>query len=1290
MHANRIIKATYKRVMYSCNKRYTIKPFPLFQLVTKHSFHFHSISTFFLIYLFLAPNIVVAQNDGPCCAQRWNKGQSWGEDGTVTTTGSSQGIVKCGNSAETQSNTKTNCVYQASSFPIDLNGIPCVDPGVGGTTSVTNPTNGADIIWMNFDIRPYANNYQFQLNNGGKNNDNLGWALYYSNSPTSSVGSDGLSGDCNDLTYVDCGVGFTGWAMYQTPEFSEPTNLYLAIWNQDGGNWKKGLNIFKARFGCGVEDEILCSVETGETTTTCNNDGTYTVNIPIAGVNGTFAATDIQTGMTSDAVCLTNLNANTLVVSDTIRMVYPIGTDYNISIAPNLSGNDNCAIPENPSDCVLSVSGTSIPENECTDPTAPELGGLCPGDFFIATENIGLASSGDNWAASWGDYNGDGHVDLFITTHDLNSPNELFRNNGNGTFSKVTTGPIATDMASSLAASWADYDNDQDLDLVVANNIGTTNFLYRNEGGGNFTRMQNDPIVTDLGYAHGISWVDYNKDGFLDLFVASFFSTQFNLLYHNNGDGTFSKEKINAITREARSSTCGVWADYNNDGLIDLFVANTNGENNSLYENKGNGKFLKINSGAIVNDGGHSVGGSWADYDNDGDVDLFVANASDEDNFLYRNDGNGNFTKITEGVVVNDNGHSHGSGWADFDNDGWIDLFVANDQSQNNVLYKNAKDGSFIKIENSITQNEGESFGVAWADYDNDGGVDLFVSNRAGNENFLYQNNKAICNGKICISLVGSNSNKSAIGAKIFVTATISGQEVTQMREITAQSGGGIGGQNELKAIFGLGNAGTVDEIKVLWPSGYEQVLVNQIVDDCIVITEENASMVFGVVYFDENENCIQDNGELGIANQKVSLVPGGHVVYTDENGIYKAYVPVQNYDIVPEAGNNWTLSCQAQSAQRVDVPSIGGEFGEFNFGITATCASPDLSVEVASTAHRIGFQNLISLTFKNEGTIAANNATLSLQLDPYVLAVESTIPWDDQIGQSLIWNIASLPAGASQTIYLTDSIAANTPIGQEIVLNAKINGNEGDCNGADNDFTNAEFAIGALDPNDILVHPEGAIKKDEVLTYKIRFQNIGNIPVANVRVTSTLPEELDKYTFELGVGSHAFRFEQEGNDLTWEFPNIMLPDSVNNEPESHGFVTFRIVPKVGMPIGTIIENKAKIFFDNMEPIVTNTVQNIIQPKITRAQFDGHLYVYPNPTNGFVNIQLLSDNLDKPDDIRIIQLYNTQGVLVKSLHNLSEGILVDWDLESLPTGLYYLQAVDQKGDGYSGKIMVQK
>jgi len=291
------------------------------------------------------------------------------------------------------------------------------------------------------------------------------------------------------------------------------------------------------------------------------------------------------------------------------------------------------------------------------------------------------------------------------------------------------------DGGGSIGSSWGDYDNDGHLDLFVTNRSGQVKFLYRNKGDGTFVRITNGDIVDRGGRSRGSSWGDYNNDGNLDLFVANI-ESQNNFLYRNNGDGTFSKITAGKIVKDGGNSRGSNWGDYDNDGDLDLFVTNQSGQSNFLYRNNGNGTFTRITDGQIVNDGGDSIGSSWGDYDNDGDLDLFVTNRNGENNFLYRNNGNSTFSKITDGVIVNDGGHSLGSGWADFDNDGNLDLFIAefNDVDQNllgnNFLYRNKGDGTFAKITTgSIVNDAGRSFGSSWGDYNGDGYVDLFVTN---------------------------------------------------------------------------------------------------------------------------------------------------------------------------------------------------------------------------------------------------------------------------------------------------------------------------------------------------------------------------------------------------------------------------------------------------------------------------------------------------------------------------------------------------------------------------------
>lgn len=472
---------------------------------------------------------------------------------------------------------------------------------------------------------------------------------------------------------------------------------------------------------------------------------------------------------------------------------------------------------------------------------------LCGQNFQRVFEEPFTIDRDGSMGVGWGDFDQDGYLDLYVVNtvrkasdlddRDYDVPNYLYRNNRNSTFAKITIGEIVSDTAHSVACSWGDYDNDGDLDLFVANgrnsflDIVYANNLYRNNGDGMFTKITEGEIVTEKSDSRSCSWADYDNDGYLDLFVTNA-SGRNNFLYKNNRDGTFTKITTGIIVSEGGNSRgCG-WADYDNDGDLDLFVANGDNQNNFLYNNNGDGAFTKITTGEVVTDGGDSQGCSWGDYDNDGALDLFVANAGYQNNFLYHNNGDGTFTKVTAGPIVNDEGDSRGSGWGDYDNDGDLDLVVVN-YIQNSFLYTNNGDGAFSKITSGpVVEDPRDSQGCAWADYDRDGDLDLFVANYSFTDiglNFLYKNlandNNASRKHWINIECVGINSNRSAIGAKVHVKARINGNALWQMQEISGQTG--YGGQNSLQAEFGLGDAIVVDTIKVEWPSRQISVLAN-------------------------------------------------------------------------------------------------------------------------------------------------------------------------------------------------------------------------------------------------------------------------------------------------------------------------------------------------------------------------------------------------------------------------------------------------------------------------------
>jgi len=442
----------------------------------------------------------------------------------------------------------------------------------------------------------------------------------------------------------------------------------------------------------------------------------------------------------------------------------------------------------------------------------------------------------------WFDYNNDGQLDMFAANI-TNQNNLLFRNDGSGNFTKITTGILVNDGGFSYGASIGDFNNDGFPDIFVVNggsSAAQNNFFYTNNGDGTFTKVTTGTIVNEIGNSWGSSSVDYDKDGKLDIYTANY--NRNNFLYKGNGDGSFTKITTGAIVNDGGNSLTCAWGDYDNDGWQDVFVANANfssGENNFLYRNNGDGSFTKITTGNIVNDGGNSTGASWGDYDNDGDLDLFVTNYFTENNFLYRNEGSGTFTKITTGDIVNDGGASVGSAWGDYDSDGDLDLFVSNDNNQNEFMYNNNGNGTFTKVTTGdIVNSGGRSNGSTWGDYDLDGDLDLYVAN--GNQpvqqnNFLFRNNGTPDNW-INILCKGVVSNRSAIGTRVIASAMNNGVRVKQTREISGQTG--YNAQNSLNVELGLGNAVLIDTIIIKWPSGITDVYLNVAVNMFITAIE--------------------------------------------------------------------------------------------------------------------------------------------------------------------------------------------------------------------------------------------------------------------------------------------------------------------------------------------------------------------------------------------------------------------------------------------------------------------
>lgn len=439
--------------------------------------------------------------------------------------------------------------------------------------------------------------------------------------------------------------------------------------------------------------------------------------------------------------------------------------------------------------------------------------------------------------ASWGDINNDGYIDVFVPHLHTDLGNTIFINEGDGSFVEMVSGPIVTDDARSTGGSFGDFDNDGDLDLFVSNYYGLSNLLYLNNGDGAFTRITEGSVVTDGGFSFGSSIIDYDNDGFLDIYVtngAQVAAGENNFLYRNNGDGTFERITNGALVNDSEHSSASSWCDYDHDGDPDLFVANGFTDNaaevdNKLYQNNGDGTFTMIDPVAIGIEHSHSSSGSWADYDNDGDFDLFITNFLGHNNYLYQNNGDGTFTRLVDGIINNDGGDSVSSTWGDYDNDGDLDLYVTNDFNENNDLYQNNGDGTFAKLVDGDPSNDGgRSNGATWADYDNDGYLDLYVPNGqrpARQSNNLYRNAGVSGNSWINIKCIGTISNASAIGTKVRAKALTGNKATWQLRQVSGSSG--FNAQNSFNIEFGLGQADRIDSLVIEWPSGLIDIFAN-------------------------------------------------------------------------------------------------------------------------------------------------------------------------------------------------------------------------------------------------------------------------------------------------------------------------------------------------------------------------------------------------------------------------------------------------------------------------------
>jgi enediyne biosynthesis protein E4 len=444
--------------------------------------------------------------------------------------------------------------------------------------------------------------------------------------------------------------------------------------------------------------------------------------------------------------------------------------------------------------------------------------------FADVASGAGVAETSNGIGAAWGDYDGDGDLDLYLANmRSPGSTNKLYRNNGPATFtfSEVGNSAGVDDAEDGGSAAWGDYDNDGDLDLYLANTDNDPNRLYRNEGNGTFSEIGSSANVDDSNTNNASVWGDYDGDGDLDLYVATFGN---NRLYRYDGNDIFTEVGADAGVDQSETGYGAAWGDYDGDGDLDLYVT---GATNKRYRNEGNGDFTEVFS-----ESGNATGVAWGDYDGDGDLDLYVAEGS-SGNKLYRYDGGESFVEVGAYAGVNDGGNGHAVVWGDFDNDGRLDLYLTNYTNRVNRLYWNEGDGTFDEVGAALGVDDSstKTRGASWGDYDGDGDLDLYVVNGDGSPNRLFKNG-GNAHHWLHVETWGTTTNRDGIGA--VVRAVADGK--SQRRDVS--SGTAIQSQSSIPVEFGLRNADVVDSLVIRWPSTIEQVVMNVAVDDTLTVVE--------------------------------------------------------------------------------------------------------------------------------------------------------------------------------------------------------------------------------------------------------------------------------------------------------------------------------------------------------------------------------------------------------------------------------------------------------------------
>lgn len=900
---------------------------------------------------------------------------------------------------------------------------------------------------------------------------------------------------------------------------------------------------------------------------------------------------------------------------------------------------------------------------------------LSPNEFSYNVNRYGMKMA---------DIDMDGKLDIVHRVFWLN--NVLWRKNlGNGTFGPDNV--ITNNAKGVIDFNFADFNNDGKTDVYSLSTIDYKIAWYQNSGTGTFGSQK--VLTYGLSSLNSLCSGDIDGDGDIDFLSSSSGSDSKMSWYRNtDGHGTFSEQQI-VINNNTTYAAHAKLFDADNDGDNDFIVKYQYVLNNityyriSLFKNDGSGNFTEeIVANALPKD---VLALAVADIDNDGDYDIISA--------FYQtglvkliNNGSGAFSAPVT-FFPNSTKYILSLKAVDMDQDGDMDI-LASYMDNEIEWYENTDGSGNFSAPHVIASQVNYPSDVTAEDMDGDGDLDVLFVSYSDSLVGWYQNNG---NGTYTRKLVQGNAHHpwsvaaydiDGDGVKDIVTNSFQQPKMRWHKNL----GSGNFGPAQLMT----NNIGRVKAFNIADYNGDGKPDLAAGSDSGENFNETNMitwfetgasyqNKISGKVRFDEDNNgCSPTDTGASMVMVKTQNAEHSYATFTDDSGAYSLVANQSQFTTsVSSPLPDYTVS----PANQVQNFTALGETQNADFCLLPDSVFKNLEVSVYPLeVARPGFETVYKIIISNKGSQKVSGQLVFNFNQSKMTFVSSTTPPDSQSAGNLNYNYVDLSPFHSKTIearFLMNIMPA-TNIGDLLEFTATADVPQ-DITPADNSFVLKQHVVGSYDPNDIQVleGPQISLaQKDDYLHYVIRFQNTGNYHAQRVSVKNVLDDQLDWSTLTLEGYSHPNRAViSEGNNVEFIFDAIYLPGS-DDEPNSHGYITYKIKPKSNVAVGDIFTNKAEIFFDYNPPIVTNTVDTEIVDQVlsTASVSVSQIAVYPNPTTGLVYIK-------SPEKIKKITVHNMVGQQVLQNENQSS-----IDFSSLPKAVYIMK-VESGNKVHTSKVI---